>query len=122
VIQFWILDLRFWIETQSAEHPTVSAMTAYLSDKQRKALLGGARRHGTSLFAEVRKAIDLYLEFAPEFECEGLDLLAKEAKASMDRSIATLDEAIDSCRRASERIDEFDRHLRRLEKTPLLSQ
>ncbi len=100
----------------------VLAMTAYLSEKQRKALFSRARRHGTSLSAEVRKAIDLYLEFAPEFECESLDLLAREAKASMDRSIATLDEAIDSCRRASEKIDDFDRHLRRLEKPPLLSQ
>jgi hypothetical protein len=40
----------------------------------------------------------------------------------MDRSIATLDEAIDSCRKASEKIDESDRHLQQLEKPPLLSQ
>ena len=90
--------------------------TIYLIAKQRKALLSRARRHGTSLSEEVRKAIDLYLEFAPEFECESLDLLAKEAKASMDRSIARLDNAIASSRCAAQRIDEFDRHLRRLEK------
>jgi plasmid stability protein len=75
----------------------VSTVTVCLTDKQRKTLFNRARRHGTSLSAEVRKAIELYLEFAPEFECESLDLLAREAKASMDRSIATLDEAIASC-------------------------
>jgi plasmid stability protein len=37
----------------------VSAMTACLSDKQRKGLFSRARRHGTSLSAEVRKAIEL---------------------------------------------------------------
>jgi plasmid stability protein len=77
----------------------VSAMTAYLSDKQRKALFSRARRHGTSLSAEVRKAIDLYLEFAPEFNKESLAVLAKEANASLNRSIARLDDAIAHSRR-----------------------
>ena len=94
----------------------VSAMKVHLTDKQRKALFSRARRHGASLSAEVRKAIDLYLDFAPEIDKESIVALAKEANASLNRSIARLDEAIDSCRRASERIDESDRHLRRLEK------
>jgi plasmid stability protein len=94
----------------------ISAMTAYLSDKHRKALFSRARRHGTSLSAEVRKAIDLYLDFASEFDEESLARLAKEANASLNRSIARLDNAIACCRRTAEKLDDFDRHLQRLEK------
>jgi hypothetical protein len=75
----------------------VSAVTVCLTDKQRKALFARARRNGTSLSQEVRKAIDLYLDLPLDFESESLAWLAKEANASMDRSIARLGNAVASC-------------------------
>jgi hypothetical protein len=81
--------------------------TIYLTAKQRKALFSRARRHGTTLSQEVRAAIDLYLDLPPDFDKESLAVLAKEANASLDRSIARLDEAISYCRRSVEKIDEF---------------
>ena len=66
----------------------VSAMTAYLSDNQRKTLFGRARRHGTSLSQEVRRAIDLYLDLSLDFKCESPIPLTKAVNASMNRSIA----------------------------------
>jgi len=87
----------------------VSAIKVHLTVKQRKALLSRARRNGTSLSAEVRKAIDLYLEFPPDFDKETLSALAKEANASLDRSIARLDDAIAHNKMTMERIDELER-------------
>ena len=72
----------------------VSTVTVCLTDNQRKALFSRARRHGTSLSAEVRKAIYLYLDFPPEIECESLASRGKEANAL---SIARLGDALASC-------------------------
>ncbi len=86
-----------------------SATTIYLTGKQRKALFSRARRRKTSFSEEVREALDLYLELPADFEKESLATLAKEANASLDRSIQKLDEAIASCRKAMERIDALER-------------
>jgi len=86
-----------------------SSTTVYLTAKQRKALFSRARKRRTSFPEELREAIDFYLDFPPEFDKESLAALAKEANASLNRSIAKLDEAISYCRRSAEKIDEFKR-------------
>jgi len=87
----------------------VSAVMAYLTRKQRKTLFTRARRHGSTLSEEVRKAIDLYLDLPPSLHKERWAALAKEANGSLDRSIARLDEAILYCRQSMERIGELER-------------
>jgi hypothetical protein len=76
------------------------ATTIYLTDERRKALLSRARKRRTSLSEEVREALDLYLDFPPGFEEQSLAALAKEANKSLNRSIASLDDAIAHCRAA----------------------
>ncbi len=85
------------------------ATTIYLTAKQREGLFRRARKRRTSFSEEVREALDLYLDLPADFDKESLATLAKEANASMDRSIAKLDEAIASCRKIMERIDELER-------------
>jgi hypothetical protein len=85
-----------------------TATTIYLTGKQRKGLFRRARRRKTSFSEEVREALDLYLDLPPDFDKEGLAALAKEANASMDRSIARLDAAIASCKEAIRRINELE--------------
>jgi hypothetical protein len=99
-----------------------SATTVYLTTEQRKALFSRARKRGTSLSDEVNEAIGIYKDFPLDSEKEILAFLATEAKASLDRSIARLDNAIAFSRRAARKIDKFDRHLRRLEETSRMSQ
>jgi hypothetical protein len=82
--------------------------TVYISPQQRRRLFQRARRRKSSFSEELREAIDLYLDLPPGFDKESLAALAKEANASMDRSIAKLDEALASCRRIRERIDELE--------------
>ena len=83
--------------------------TVYISPQQRKRLFQRARRRKSSFSEELREAIDLYLDFPPEIDKESLAVLAKEANASLNRSIAKLDEAISYCRRSAEKIHEFKR-------------
>ncbi len=83
--------------------------TVYISPQQRKRLFQRARRRKSSFSEELREAIDFYLDFPPEFDRESMAALAKEANASLNRSIAKLDEAISYCRRSAEKIDEFKR-------------
>jgi plasmid stability protein len=79
----------------------VSALKVRLTDKQRKALSSRARTHGSSLSAEMREAIDLYLEFPLDFEDKCLAALTEEASATLNRSIAKLDNAITHRRTAT---------------------
>jgi hypothetical protein len=76
------------------------ATSIYLTAKQRNALLSRTRKRRTSLSEEVREALGLYLDLSPEFDKESLAALGKEANASLNRSIARLDEAIAHCRTA----------------------
>jgi len=65
----------------------------HLNPKQKARLARRAKKLGRSFSQEVRTAIDLYLDFPVENE-EELTALAREAKASADRSIKRLDETI----------------------------
>jgi DNA-binding MurR/RpiR family transcriptional regulator len=83
--------------------------TVYINPQQRKRLFQRARRRKSSFSEELREAIDLYLDFPPDFDKESLAALAKEANASLNRSIVRLDDAIAHCKRTMERIDELER-------------
>ena len=85
-----------------------SATTIYLTGKQRKALFSRARKRHTTFSEEVRDALDLYLDLPADFDKEGLAALAREANASLNRSIARLDEAIATSRKTMEKIDELE--------------
>ncbi len=71
-----------------------SPTTIYLSPQQRKRLFARARKRKSRFSDEVRKAVDLYLDLPFDFDEEALAALLKEANASMDRSIAKLDETL----------------------------
>ena len=86
-----------------------TATTVYINPRQRKGLFARARRRKSSFSEELREAIDLYLDLPPEFDKDSLAALAKEANASLDRSIVRLDEAVASCKKSLERIDELER-------------
>jgi hypothetical protein len=64
-----------------------------LDPKQRQRLARRAKKHEKSLSQEVSSAVDLYLSVPSKTEVE-LSALARQAKASADRSIARLDETI----------------------------
>jgi len=64
-----------------------------LDPKQRPRLARRAKKHGKSLSQEVSSAVDLYLSVPCKTEAE-LSALARQAKASADRSVARLDETI----------------------------
>ena len=68
--------------------------TVYINPKQRKRLFQRARRRKTSFSEELRAALDLYLDLPPDFDAEAFAGLVREANASMDRSIAKLDETL----------------------------
>jgi hypothetical protein len=82
--------------------------TVYINPQQRKRLFQRARRRKSSFSEELREAIDLYLDFPPDFDKQSLAVLAKEANASLDRSIARLDDAVAHSKRTMERIDELE--------------
>ena len=68
--------------------------TVYISPRQRKRLFQRARRRKTSFSDELRTALDLYLDLPSDFDAEAFAALVREANASMDRSIARLDETL----------------------------
>jgi hypothetical protein len=68
--------------------------TVYISPRQRKRLFQRARRRKTSFSDELRTALDLYLDLPADFDAEAFAALVQEANASMDRSIARLDETL----------------------------
>jgi hypothetical protein len=82
--------------------------TVYINPQQRKRLFQRARRRNSSFSEELREAIDLYLDFPADFDKESLAALAKEANASLNRSIAKLDGAIAHFKRTIERINELE--------------
>lgn len=69
--------------------------TIYLTPQQRKRLFTRARKRKTSFSEELRAAVDLYLDLPPELDRKALASLVREANASLDRSIAKLDETLD---------------------------
>jgi regulator of sirC expression with transglutaminase-like and TPR domain len=68
--------------------------TVYINSRQRKRLFQRARRRNTSFSEELRAALDFYLDLPPDFDEKALAALVREANASMDRSIAKLDETL----------------------------
>ncbi|MGA2074125.1 MAG: hypothetical protein ABSH52_11540 [Terriglobia bacterium] len=68
--------------------------TVYITPQQRKRLFQRARRRKTTFSDELRSALDLYLDLPPDFDAESFAALIREANASMDRSIAKLDETL----------------------------
>lgn len=65
----------------------------HFDPKQKARLARRAKQRGRSFSQEVRNAVDLYLDIPVETE-EELNLLARGAKESADRSIKRLDETI----------------------------
>jgi hypothetical protein len=74
-----------------------------LDPKQGQRLARRAKKHGKSLSREGSSAVDLYLSVPYKTEAE-LSALARQAKASADRSIARLDETIAYLGRALKKI------------------
>jgi len=68
--------------------------TVYINPKQRKRLFQRARRRKTTFSEELRVALDFYLDLPPDFDARAFAALVREANASMDRSIAKLDETL----------------------------
>ena len=85
------------------------ATTVYITPQQRKGLLRKARKRKTSFSEELRSAVDLYLDLPADFDEEAFAVLLKEANTSMDRSIARMDDAIATCKKTIERINELER-------------
>lgn len=98
-----------------------SPTTIYLFPKHKKRLFQRARKRNTTFSDEVRSAVELYLEFPPEFDKKELARLAQEANASMDRSIARLDKTIVRLRHAAKILEESDRKLDELDRKHLRS-
>jgi hypothetical protein len=68
--------------------------TVYINPTQRKRLFQRARRRKTSFSEELRAALDFYLDLPPDFDEKAFAALVRNANASMDRSIAKLDETL----------------------------
>jgi hypothetical protein len=68
--------------------------TVYITPRQRKALFARARKRRTRFSDELRAALDLYLELPSDFDERSLAALVRQANASLDRSVAKLDETI----------------------------
>ena len=89
---------------------------AYLTPRQRRRLFARARRDSTSLSAEVRRALELYLQFPPGFGADELRFIVREVKASSERSTAKLNETINQVERTIKHLHQIDRGLDRLAK------
>jgi hypothetical protein len=71
----------------------MAAALIHFDPKQKRLLTRRAKQRGKSFSQAVRDAVDMYLDVPIETE-EELSALAREARASADRSIARLDETI----------------------------
>jgi hypothetical protein len=67
----------------------------HLDPTQKARLTKRARLRGSSFSREVRQALDLYLDLPPE-GMEELASLARAANRSADRTLAHLDDAIET--------------------------
>ena len=88
-----------------------TATTIYLTDKQRQGLFRRARKRKTSLSEEVREALEFYLGLPPDVGMKDLEALARETKASLDRSNAKLDEASARAEGTVNKLDAINRTL-----------
>lgn len=85
-----------------------SPTTIYLTPKQRKGLFQRARRRKSTFSVEVRKALDFYLDLPADFDEMEFSALVRQANASMNRSIARLDDTIAFCKRTMRRINNLE--------------
>jgi hypothetical protein len=85
--------------------------TVYINPQQRKRLFQRAKRRKSSFSEELREAIDLYLDLPPGIDKESLAALAKEANASLIRSIAMLDTMSKRVETTGNKLAEIDRRL-----------
>jgi hypothetical protein len=77
----------------------------YISSRHRKRLLARARVGKTSVTEQIRRAVDLYLEFPSDFEKEFLELLMRDVNASLDRSLACLDKTLARLKKTTRKLD-----------------
>jgi len=88
-----------------------SPTTIYITPRQRKGLFARARKRKTSFSDELRSAVDFYLDQPDDFDPKELELLAREAKASAERSVARLDAMIIRVNETAQHLDEFQRRI-----------
>ena len=88
-----------------------SPTTIYITPRQRKGLFARARKRKTSFSDELRSAVDFYLDQPVDFDPKELELLAREAKASAERSVARLDVMISRVNETVQHLDEFQRRI-----------
>jgi len=88
-----------------------TATTVYLTPKQRRGLFARARKHKSTFSEELRAALDVYLDLPDEVDAKALESMAREAKASAERSIARLDATIDLLKATTQRLDTFQRRV-----------
>lgn len=94
---------------------SASPTTVYLTPQQRKGLFQRARKRKTGFSAELRAAVDFYLDLPPDFDEKALESLALEASESADRSIARIDETIGRLKTTVKKLDQIDRRLDELD-------
>ena len=75
----------------------------HLDPAQKARLTKRARLRGSSFSREVREALELYLDFPPD-GIEELTGLARAANRSADRTLAHLDDAIETVGRTLRRV------------------
>jgi hypothetical protein len=92
-----------------------TATTIYITPTQRKGLFARARRRKSSFSAELRAAVDFYLELPADFDAKAMDTLAQEASETADRSIRRLDEAILGLKATLKKLDKVDGRLDELD-------
>jgi len=92
-----------------------TATTIYITPTQRKGLFKRARKRKSTFSAELRAAVDFYLELPPDFDAKAMETLAQEASESAERSIRRLDEAILGLKAAVKKLNEVDGRLDELD-------
>lgn len=68
------------------------AQMVHLHPRQKEALQAMASKKGSSLAAEVREAIDNYLEGVSEVEFQELDMLTRQAEQAIQEMLDLLEE------------------------------
>jgi hypothetical protein len=85
--------------------------TIYITPRQRKGLFARARKRKTSFSEELRSAVDFYLDQPVDLDPKELEMLAREAKTSAERSAARLEAMIGRVNETAGRLDEFQRKI-----------
>ncbi len=83
----------------------------YLSGDTKKKLMQKAKVKGTSFAEEVRKAVDIYIDFGEDIEVSRaeLEVLLAEARTSINGMIKSVDRAIKKSDEALKRMETRER-------------